>query len=101
MNAPRRKRPGGRDRRRVPLSFPRPHTIRSRPVADLAVLLGNLQIPPFEQADRLTLIDRWRNFVPDQPVLVYPGETIRQDDAHLLVHRLDGRVDAYPGSTNR
>lgn len=54
-----------------------------------------------EQADRLTLIDRWGNFVLDQPVLVYPGEKIWTEDGHLLVQRLDGRVDAYPGFLNR
>ncbi|MEV0725431.1 hypothetical protein AB0I37_21940 [Micromonospora purpureochromogenes] len=67
----------------------------------MAILLGNARIPPAEQADRLTLIDRWCNFVPDQPVLVYPGETIWQKDGHLLVQRLDGRVDAYAGGMNR
>ncbi|MER7420984.1 hypothetical protein ABT346_30100 [Micromonospora peucetia] len=54
-----------------------------------------------EQADRLTLIDRWRHFALDQPVLVHPGETIWREDDHLLVQRLDGRVDAYPGVMNR
>lgn len=54
-----------------------------------------------EQADRLTLIDRWHHFVLDRPVLVHPGETIWHEDDHLQVQRLDGRVDAYPGSVNR
>ncbi|WP_141715006.1 hypothetical protein [Micromonospora rhizosphaerae] len=49
-----------------------------------------------EQADRLTLIDRWHHFVLDQPVLVYAGETIWLEDGHLLVRRLDGRLDSYP-----
>lgn len=101
MTTPRRKRPGRRDPRRVRLSAPWPHPIRLRPIADLAILLGNARLPPVEQADRLTLIDRWHNFVLNQPVLVYPGETIRQEDGHLLVQRLDGRVDAYPGFPNR
>ncbi|MEW2591926.1 hypothetical protein AB0893_16055 [Micromonospora aurantiaca] len=54
-----------------------------------------------ERADRLTLIDRWRHFVLDQPVVVHPGETIWRDDDHLYVERLDGRVDAYRGVMNR
>ncbi|MGV9805194.1 hypothetical protein [Micromonospora chersina] len=54
-----------------------------------------------EQADRLTLIDRWQHFVPDRPVLVHPGETIWHEDDRLLVQRLDGRVDAHPGVINR
>ncbi|MEU1646427.1 hypothetical protein OHA01_11320 [Micromonospora zamorensis] len=54
-----------------------------------------------EQADRLTLIDRWGHFVLDQPVLVYPGETIWRKGDQLMVQRLDGRVDAYPGFVNR
>ncbi|MEU7949181.1 hypothetical protein AB0C50_31270 [Micromonospora taraxaci] len=53
------------------------------------------------QADRLTLIDRWGHFVLDQPVLVYPGETIWRKGDQLMVQRLDGRVDAYPGFVNR
>ncbi|MEU7801572.1 hypothetical protein AB0J14_10150 [Micromonospora arborensis] len=54
-----------------------------------------------EQADRLTLVDRWRHFVLDQPVLVHPGETIWVEDDHLLVQRNTGLVDAYPGFVNR
>ncbi|MBM0255652.1 hypothetical protein [Micromonospora sp. 4G55] len=54
-----------------------------------------------EQANRLTLIDRWRHFVLDQPVLVDTGETIWIEDGHLLVQRVDGRLDSYPGSMNR
>jgi hypothetical protein len=54
-----------------------------------------------EQADRLTLIDRWRHFMLDRPVLVHRGETIWHEDDHLLVQRLDGGVDAYPGVINR
>ncbi|NYH40333.1 hypothetical protein HNR22_000060 [Micromonospora jinlongensis] len=54
-----------------------------------------------EQADRLTLIDRWGHFVLDQPVLVYPGEAIWRKGDQLMVQRLDGRVDAYPGFVNR
>ncbi|MET8354904.1 MULTISPECIES: hypothetical protein [unclassified Micromonospora] len=54
-----------------------------------------------EQADRLTLIDRWGYLVPDQPVLVHPGETIWRAGDRLLVQRLDGRVDAYPCFVNR
>ncbi|MFI6228496.1 hypothetical protein ACIBCR_14435 [Micromonospora echinospora] len=54
-----------------------------------------------EQADRLRLIDRWHHLVLNQPVLVHPGETIWREDDHLLVQRLDGRVDAYPGAMNR
>ncbi|MFI6236791.1 hypothetical protein ACIBD9_24800 [Micromonospora sp. NPDC050784] len=54
-----------------------------------------------EQADRLTLIDCWGHFVLDQPVLVYPGETIWRKGDQLMVQRLDGRVDAYPGFVNR
>jgi hypothetical protein len=54
-----------------------------------------------EQADRLTLIDRWHHFVLNRPVLVHPVETIWHEDDHLQVQRLDGRVDAYPGSVKR
>ena len=54
-----------------------------------------------ERADRLTLIDRWRHFVPDRPVLLNAGETIWIEDGRLLVHRIDGRLDTYPGLMNR
>lgn len=101
VTKPRRKRPGWRDPRRVRSAASQPHRVRLRPIADMAILLGNARIPPAEQADRLTLIDRWCNFVLDQPIFVYPGETIWQKDGHLLVQRLDGRVDAYAGDHNR
>lgn len=54
-----------------------------------------------EQADRLTLLDRWHHFVLDQPVLVHPGEIICVEDDNLLVQRASGVVDAHPGFTNR
>ncbi|MEU5566727.1 hypothetical protein [Micromonospora musae] len=54
-----------------------------------------------ERADRLTLIGRWGHLVLDRPVIVRLGETIRREDDHLLLQRLDGRRDAYPGFVNR
>ncbi|MEV0325608.1 hypothetical protein AB0H63_04040 [Micromonospora echinospora] len=62
---------------------------------------GGSRHPLREKADRLTLIDRWRHFVLDQPVLVDAGETIWIEDGQLLVQRIDGRLDLYPGSMNR
>jgi hypothetical protein len=54
-----------------------------------------------EQADRLTIITRWKHFVPDHPVLVQAGETIWVEDGHLFLQRNDRRLVAYPGSLYR
>ncbi|PWR15458.1 hypothetical protein DKT69_10815 [Micromonospora sicca] len=64
-----------------------------------------------EQADRLTLITHWRNFVPERPVLVQPGETIwiedhrqaehRRPQYHLMVKRNNGQLDSHPGELYR
>ncbi len=62
---------------------------------------GRKQPASRERADRLTLVDRWRHFVLDQPVLVHTGETIWLEDGHLLVQRRDGRLDPYLGFINR
>ncbi|WP_176558937.1 hypothetical protein [Micromonospora sp. WMMA1996] len=64
-----------------------------------------------EQADRLTLLTEWRNFVPERPVVVQAGETIWVEDFgppehrtpqyHLVVRRKTGQLDAYPGDLCR
>ncbi|MGN9812669.1 hypothetical protein ACTMSW_25375 [Micromonospora sp. BQ11] len=64
-----------------------------------------------EQADRLTLITDWHNFVPEHPVLVQAGETIwiedhrlvehRRPQHHLMVKRNNGQLDSYPGELYR
>lgn len=57
--------------------------------------------PYREQADRLTLITCWRGFVPDQPVLVQPGETIWTETEHLVVRATSGHARWYTGKQYR
>jgi hypothetical protein len=63
--------------------------------------MGTNRRPTREQVDRLTLVDRWRYFVLDQPTFAHPGDVLWVEDGRLQVQRRDGRVDAYPGFTNR
>jgi hypothetical protein len=56
--------------------------------------------PTREQVDRLTLVDRWRYFILDQPIFANPGDVLWVEDG-LQVQRGDGRVDVYPGFTHR